>query len=207
MTALELVSTPPIEWAAAGRALPGEAETGDLHVVEPFPGGVLVALIDGLGHGPPAAVASLLAADVLKASPQESPVELARRCHEALRHSRGAVMSLASIDGTRGVMTWVGAGNVEGVLIRRADGGATRQHLQLRGAVLGANLGRMAPQVVDMSPGDLVVMTTDGVRGDFGSTVPIGWGPDLVADDILRRHARDTDDALVLVVRFVGPDR
>ena len=47
-----------IEWGVASRALPGETRSGDLHVVESFAGGALVAAVDGLGHGEEAADAA-----------------------------------------------------------------------------------------------------------------------------------------------------
>ena len=43
---------PWIEWGVATRALPGQAESGDRHLVQRFPDGVLAAVVDGLGHGP-----------------------------------------------------------------------------------------------------------------------------------------------------------
>src|SRR2546422_8836961 len=88
-----------IEWAAAGRALggPSEAcESGDIHVAAPFPKGILVGVIDGLGHGPEAAQAARTAARVLTAHAGEPVQALIQRCHGSLRNTRGAVMSLAS---------------------------------------------------------------------------------------------------------------
>src|SRR5437870_835920 len=90
---------PIIESAAAGRALGGpKNESGDIHVVSPFPEGVLVGVIDGLGHGAEAALAACAAADVLKACAGEPVKALIQRCHESLRQTRGAVMSLASFN-------------------------------------------------------------------------------------------------------------
>jgi len=36
--------------------MPGQAVSGDMHLVRPFEDGVLVALVDGLGHGEEAAL-------------------------------------------------------------------------------------------------------------------------------------------------------
>ena len=52
----EVMSSPPfLEWGVAAQALPGEAISGDRHVMQAFPSGALVAVIDGLGHGEEAA--------------------------------------------------------------------------------------------------------------------------------------------------------
>src|SRR6266700_7377551 len=110
-----------IEWGSAGRAL-GDAnegfESGDRHVVATFPDGALVAVIDGLGHGTEAARAAKAAVYLIEACPHESVVDLIQHCHEALRRTRGAVMSLASFDARTSSITWAGVGSVDSVLLR-----------------------------------------------------------------------------------------
>ncbi len=59
---------PAIEWCVASRAAPEEAESGDLHLVSQWEGGALLAVIDGLGHGSQARVATRQAAEVLRFS-------------------------------------------------------------------------------------------------------------------------------------------
>src|SRR5690349_16912748 len=114
----EVVSAPPptlLDWGVAARALPGERASGDLHLVETFPGGVLVAVVDALGHGEEAAIAAQLAVATLAKHAAEPVDALMQRCHLALRRkTRGVVMSLASFDAAERTMTWLGVGNVEG---------------------------------------------------------------------------------------------
>jgi negative regulator of sigma-B (phosphoserine phosphatase) len=52
--------------------------------------------------------------------------------------------------------------------------------------------------------GDVLVLATDGVRADFGSFSPHGRDVQDTADAILARYGKDTDDALVLAVRYLG---
>ncbi len=49
MTRMHRLESLVIEWGAAGVALTGEAESGDLHVVVPFPEGALVGPLTGWG--------------------------------------------------------------------------------------------------------------------------------------------------------------
>src|SRR3989442_1880853 len=84
-----------IEWGVASLALPGEAESGDRHLVKPVGTGVLVAVVDGLGHGAEAAAAAQAAVAALERHATESPVPLVERCHRALQGTRGVVMSVA----------------------------------------------------------------------------------------------------------------
>ena len=58
MSTLPLHPTPCIEWAVATQPLPGPSVSGDLHLVEPFAHGALVAVVDGLGHGDEATAAA-----------------------------------------------------------------------------------------------------------------------------------------------------
>ncbi len=81
----------------AGR-LADQAVCGDLPLVQPFPNGALVAVVDGVGHGAEAAAAAHLAVATLRAHAQESILPLLRRCHETLRETRGVVLTLASFN-------------------------------------------------------------------------------------------------------------
>lgn len=193
-----------IAWGAAGAALEAGA-SGDLHVVAPFPGGALVGVIDGLGHGPEAAVAAREAARVLAAYPTEPLQTLLERCHEALRRTRGAVASVASFDARASVMTWAGVGNVEGVLVRAdRSAGRDRETILLRGGVVGYQLPAVRAAPVPVAPGDTLVLATDGVRSGFAERAFAGGTPQEIADAILAAHGRGTDDALVLVARYLG---
>src|ERR1700692_1030325 len=87
-----------VQWAVGARALPGETESGDLHLVAPLPTSVLIAVVDGLGHGPEAAFAARTAPASLRERPQNEIADLMRRCHASLQRTRGVVMSIASID-------------------------------------------------------------------------------------------------------------
>ena len=54
-----------IDWGVATLTLPGERESGDLHLVKPVRAGVLVSVVDGLGHGAAAAAAARAAVAAL----------------------------------------------------------------------------------------------------------------------------------------------
>src|SRR5512145_2579545 len=108
----------PIQCGVVLKAMSGYAESGDQYLVKDVPGGVLVAAIDGLGHGEKAAVAAKAAVATLEQYPQEPLPALVNRCHKRLIGTRGVVMSLALVDFTNRSLTWVGVGNVHGVLLR-----------------------------------------------------------------------------------------
>ena len=109
---------PSLERGEAGEPLAGEERSGDLAVWAPYEGGALVAAIDGLGHGGAAADAAEAAADQFRRHAGEPPETLLKRCHEALRSTRGVVATLAWFDLATAGLTWTGIGNVEGRLVR-----------------------------------------------------------------------------------------
>jgi len=185
--------------------LPGQGESGDRHVVCCGGEGILIAAIDGIGHGEEAANAAEAALAILKASPEEPVISLLERCHEGLRSTRGVVLSLASIDPKHGLMTWLGVGNVQGVLMRAgAQKGSVGEVLLLRGGVVGSQLPALQAAVLPIRKGDTLVFVTDGIRGEFVEGLSALESPQRAADKILKRHGRGDDDALVLVVRLTG---
>jgi len=196
---------PVLEWAWAGAALDGAAESGDLHVVMPLPSGALVAVIDGLGHGPEAAEASREAAEILHVQSRLPLPELFECCHEGLRKTRGVVLSLVVLDVPSSTIEWFGVGNVEAVLLRSEPGGArSRQAITARGGVLGYRMPPLKASRVAIAAGDLLVMATDGLRSGFADDIELDWEPQAIADWLLSKYARGTDDALVLVARYLG---
>jgi hypothetical protein len=181
--------------------MPGQSESGDLHVVQSFPGGMLLAAIDGLGHGPEAAEAARLAADVLAQHASGDPGHLMALCHQAMRGSRGAAMLVLSLSAPDERCAWFGVGNVEGW--RCADDGA-REALISAAGVVGYNLPAPRTRTCALVPGDTFVLATDGVRPEFGCELLAEGDPAAIAGDILHRFGRGTDDALVLVARWRG---
>lgn len=195
-----------IEWGVAGRPIPGESESGDNYVVKPLKNGAIVAVVDGLGHGPEAAASAKVAVNTLEANADESVISLVNRCHERLRGMRGAVITLASINSQAGTMTWLGVGNVEGMLLR-SSGSPSREYIVQRGGVVGAQLPILRPSITTIKPGDTLIMATDGISHGFAERVNPSESPQKIADRILITYNKLTDDALVLVVRYTGPSQ
>jgi negative regulator of sigma-B (phosphoserine phosphatase) len=189
----------PLEWACHSRPLHPEVESGDLHVVVPFVDGALLAVIDGLGHGPDAAVAARLAAETLVAHAGDDPPQLISQCHRALRGTRGAAILVLSLSAAGARVSWAGIGNVEGWLVRAKQREALISHAGVVGYQVSAPRLRSSP----LTPGDLFVLATDGIAMSFSEDLKVGR-PDQLTEIIFEKHARVTDDALVLVARYGG---
>jgi negative regulator of sigma-B (phosphoserine phosphatase) len=197
--------TSGIEWAVAARPVTGQTVSGDLHVVKPFGHCVLLAVIDGIGHGTEADRAAHVAADVLLKHTEDSTISLMRLCHGALAETRGAVMTLASLNFNENTMNWLGVGNVEGRLFR-ADPNVLPAHenILLRGGLVGYQLPSLHASVLPLMRGDLLLFATDGLHVGFDQRINLTESPKQIADGIMSRHFKGTDDALVLAVRYLG---
>src|SRR5439155_3053009 len=121
------------------------------HLVKPGGTGVIGAVVDGLGHGTGAASAGKAAVAARERQATESPAPLLERCHRALKGTRGAVMNVAAFSRRDPSLTWVGVGNVEGLLVYgdgAARSGAARASLVTRGGIVGSDLPRPHPVVL-----------------------------------------------------------
>jgi negative regulator of sigma-B (phosphoserine phosphatase) len=195
-----------LERGVAAQAHKGERRSGDLAVFAPSRRGGLVAVIDGLGHGDGAADAAEAAARVLEAHVDDPPQVLLQRCHEELHHTRGAVMTLAWFDLEERTMEWTGVGNVEARFVRAGAGAEARHDSPVvLGGVVGFNLPQVRMQSFALEPGDAVVLATDGVAADYSASLESGVPAQQLAERVLERHGKGTDDALAVVVRYLGP--
>lgn len=183
--------------ACASRPLPGEVENGDASFVRVVGDATWFGVIDALGHGPMAALASSLAvlhlgrAD-LSRSDAVGVVNVVLGLHKALRGTRGAAALLCCLRGE--TLTLCGVGNVE---VRRL-GVTISAHVTP--GVLGGTISRPPVAAVGKMPaGTRVVVFSDGISPKFGADDIGGSDLDMVAQDVLSRFGRVNDDATVLI--------
>jgi phosphoserine phosphatase RsbX len=197
----------PIEWAAKARPRPGESVCGDRMIAVDVDGtAALIGVLDGLGHGAEAAEAASCGVDVLRAARAEPLDVLVQRCHRALSGTRGVAMTLARIDFRTDTLSWAGIGNVAADLVAKHPAGVeVRSSARLAGGIVGYRIpDALTPQEVPIRPGDLLVITSDGIVEDHLDDIDFAASSLAIADQILRRHAKDSDDALVLAARHRG---
>jgi negative regulator of sigma-B (phosphoserine phosphatase) len=190
----------PLNWAFESRPLPTEVESGDRCIVVPRSGGALLAVIDGLGHGPEAAAASRVAANTLSRLADGDPADLITQCHVALRGTRGAAMLIVGLSFREARFAWAGVGNVEGWHVRAAK----RDALVSKAGVVGYQISAPLRREAELAPGDLFLLATDGILPEFVGGLQYGWEPDAIAGAVLREYGRISDDALILVARYEG---
>jgi phosphoserine phosphatase RsbX len=197
----------PIEWATAGRPRPGEHVCGDQSIAVGIEGGAaLFGVLDGLGHGPAAANAAMAAVEALKSAPAERVEVLVQLCHRVLGGSRGAAMTLARINFEAGQLCWTGVGNVTANLVAKAASGIhVRSSARLAAGIVGYRIPEISPaQVIPIRTGDLLIMASDGIAEDHLDHIDFAASAAVIADQILGKHAKESDDAMVLAARHRG---
>ena len=185
---------------AATRCYPGEMLNGDAYLVNHISNNISVAaVIDGLGHGKEANLASEKAKEqiILKSDVQLD--SLMKKVHNSIRGTRGAVLGLASIDTDINKVYFSGIGNIESFVI--ADG--EKKTLLSFGGIMGHNM--RTPRIFenDFKPGYTLCMYSDGVTTRWKHE-DIDWNesPQSNAELILNNYTRTNDDATILIIRY-----
>jgi negative regulator of sigma-B (phosphoserine phosphatase) len=205
VSAVASAADSPLEWAIRARPRDGEIVSGDVGLVKVVTGGAMVAAIDGLGHGAAAAAAAEIAAAVVSGSDDRSVTSVMERCHQELRRTRGAAISLAWLSFGARTMTWLALGDVEGRLLTARRRGGRDRTLRLPSGVVGHDQPTLVPETVEVRRGDVIVLTTDGVDGTFADALELAGATPDIAARILRTHWDGTDDGLAVVLRWL-PD-
>jgi serine phosphatase RsbU (regulator of sigma subunit) len=190
-----------LEWTALGRGLVAEHISGDAHAVVATSYGALAVVVDALGHGHEAAQTARAGIAAIREAAESGLDDVILALDHSVRRMRGVVASLARIEAATSQMTWVGIGNVTGVAVRRR-GPATA--IPQRGGVIGGP--HIVPKAghVALSRGDVIIFSTDGIRDGYSGDIVVEHDVSSIASDILTKHSRGTDDALVLVAKYLG---
>jgi negative regulator of sigma-B (phosphoserine phosphatase) len=179
------------------RPLPGFVECGDVFVIEGEAGGqLLVAIVDGLGHGSEAGMAAHAAARTIRDSLELTVVEIVTRCDGALRATRGAALGVLKLDAA-GSGEFCGIGNIEvRDLVGRSPG------LFCLPGIVGHNVRTLRAMPFSMQRGDIYCLHSDGVtsRGDLRGCLP--GTPESVARRIVDAWGRPHDDASAVILGY-----
>lgn len=191
-----------VKVGTACRPKGGETVSGDAAGTWQSRAHTLVAVVDGLGSGPQAAEASTLALSCIAANRDQPLAELVGRCHLAIQHTRGAVLALARVDHKQGQMAFVGVGNIGFSAVS-----AVAMHPVCHNGLVGHRLPSLAEFSYPCSPGDLVVLYSDGIsprfqrQGGLAGLSSSNWtDPQKLAQQIVAGFGEAEDDAAVVTL-------
>ncbi len=172
--------------------------SGDAHIVLEEQDFTLLGLVDGLGSGQEAARAAYIAVASVEEYRLLGLIEILRKCHDALRNTRGVVMGLLRIDLAANQVRYAGVGNIGFRCLAEEP-----FHPISYNGIVGYRLPRVHEFVGTYHPGDLFVLYSDGIDGRFHTDVALlkrERQPQRLAEAIARRYGKD-DDICVLVAR------
>jgi serine phosphatase RsbU (regulator of sigma subunit) len=189
-----------LEHSSLIRPCRGERLSGDAVVIRPLEQGLFVAIVDVLGHGPEAHELTHVIDAYLARYGTSDVSGLMTRLHQHLKGTRGAAVGLCAIDAATGRIDYAGIGNTA---MRRF--GKTETRFVSQDGVLGQNMRTPRPQTLQLEPGDLIILYTDGVSDRFSADDYPGvshHAPKEVASNIVQRFGKDHDDAACIAVRY-----
>jgi anti-sigma regulatory factor (Ser/Thr protein kinase) len=183
---------------AFSRSKPGELLNGDSYVINHLSSEkTLVAVIDGLGHGKEAHLASSIIKEQILLKGDLPLEELVRYIHQAAKGTRGAVIGMSLIHTGLSKIYFVGVGNIEGFI--HAESG--KKSLISFGGILGHSI--RTPRVFEFpfNQGDKICLYSDGLNSRW-NVDEINWNehPQQTAEYLINHYSRLNDDATVLII-------
>lgn len=187
-----------IEAAQVSSPMPGELQNGDAALIrQSVTGDTILAVIDGLGHGPDAAHASRKAIEVLTLMPLQTSVQDAmEEIHRELRGTRGAAGTLCIIRDLK--LEICAVGNVALMCT------GCSVPLVVSPGVLGHQVSRYRIGACQVPSGARLVLLSDGVSTRFRLEDYKHLSPDAACKAIMARYRRKEDDASVVVADVRG---
>lgn len=176
----------------------GQAVSGDTYVIKNGGPTALIAVIDGLGGGAPAAEAALKASTAIAANATQPLSQIMRAAHQACLGSRGAVIGLLRLDLHAHHASYVGVGNIGVHVVSQY---AIRP--LSKNGIVGYRLPTLAEQQASYAPGDTFILFSDGISGRFADAPVMrsGLEPQPLADRILEEYGKTIDDVTVVVIK------
>lgn len=189
-----------MQFSSINRPLSGEQVSGDAVYLHQCQNSHLVALIDGLGHGPKAHAAAMAAVEALDKNFQKELSDLFGAVHQACRGTRGVAISVCRIDGDAKTLHYAGVGNVS---TRVFFTGAKPFHPTNTNGIVGRRLHRVKVYDYPWEKG-LLIMHSDGLSPHWGEDDLAGLetaDSGRVAKHLFERFALERDDATILTGR------
>ena len=181
--------------------LRGEEESGDAWAVRTSKGTTTALIVDGLGHGPEAAIPAEAALELFRRATNQTPESLTGRMHEALHSTRGAAISMTVLDEKAKTVRFCGVGNVEARVLTTGAG----KHFMPQNGIVGHTMPPVIqPTALPWPQHGRLVMHSDGISSRWNADKYPGLlarHPVLLAGVLFRDFARARDDATVIVMR------
>ncbi|WEK36499.1 MAG: SpoIIE family protein phosphatase [Candidatus Pseudobacter hemicellulosilyticus] len=191
-------SKDPVEIRSVVIPKPGETACGDGFSYKQTKQDLRLFLGDGLGHGPEAAAAVAAADEAFRTCPDNSPCEIIRFMHTAVKKTRGLVGTVAIFNFKEKQWRLCGVGNIATRMQSRTF---SKNYISYNG-IIGLNIpGTMNDQEIPYEKGQHMVLCSDGIRSRWDLLKYTGifrYDLSILATALLKDHTRNTDDSSVV---------
>ncbi len=192
----------PVDYALIKKPYSGrDDECGDDGCFRIIDGNCFIAHFDALGHGAAAAEAAAAAVNFTEKTCGKEPDEIISGLHEVLTGSVGTVGFIGILDLESGDFRYSGIGNITARIY-----GYRRQSLRSADGIIGYSIRPPKTQTAVVYPGDIIVLTSDGITEHF----VMEEYPDLlsgssedIAASFITLLGKDNDDSSCSVLRYL----
>ena len=193
----------PLEFGGISVAFPGETACGDAWAIGHAPDRSMMMVVDGLGHGPLAAVAAQEAVRIFRENADQGPDTVLGMAHRALLGTRGAAAAILEASAVTREVRYAGLGNISGAIVTH---GSAKSMLSQSGTI-GLVIRRIQVFPYHWSQGAIILMYSDGIstRWSFDSYPGLlHKHPSVIAAVLYRDFSRGRDDVTIAVAREMG---
>lgn len=193
-----------IKYDVISEPLSGQTVCGDQYLIKECDDAILLAVVDGLGHGEEAYFAAKKAIKTLDEHSNETLEALVILCDQSLLDTRGVAMTIGKIH-LNNILHYVGIGNISGLCWKRDKNiRIIQQSLLAYNGIVGSHLpSSLEIQKINLSSGDIIILATDGIKRKFEDETPGLRLTEKIAKNIFNNYRNQNDDGLVLVAKLL----
>jgi len=186
----------------ARRSLNGHEKCGDAFAWWCDDGLWTICLVDGLGHGPQAALAAEGALAHAAANRSLPPDRMIEAIDVGIYWSRGAAIAVAQVDAGRRTLCYFGVGNVRAALF-----GDKAVRFDGTPGIVGTGCRTPRAESVSWRDGDFLLVWTDGFDAYLNldpTSLRLKGDPEALAHRLLDQFSTGRDDAAVVCCLLEG---
>ncbi len=162
-----------------------------------------ISILDGLGHGLNARLATQQAINILRKRHELPLTTLMKVLHQQLKITNGCQGMLLRINKVTKTCTYLGVGNIRGFFIKRNH----IKPLLTKDGVLGKALPTLNETTIGFPPPSLMILHTDGISREWINDARklnlLRYKASDIVNDLITLHHKSIDDGAVVVIQNV----
>jgi len=186
-----------MRFGIASKPIDGLQVNGDAWFCKEWDEQTLLAVIDGLGHGEEANLASEKTKQFLQNNYSGDLEEIVRNLHAFLQKTRGVAIGLVRVNRLEKELLYCGIGNVDVRIISDPP-----LHPTSLNGIVGVNIRRVLQFKYTYKSLKVIALHSDGISSRFDlAEYPLVYNhPQMISEQIMAKWRNPNDDATILIV-------